>query len=57
VQVVYHVYSPFERRNQGRTTGGIIYWPNIPKAMIVAKASDGQFDSTNMADCSTARLE
>jgi hypothetical protein len=45
------------RRNQGRTTGGIIYWANIPKAMIVAKASAGQFDSTNVADCSTARLE
>ena len=45
------------RRNPGRTTGGIIYWANIPKAMIVAKASDGQFDSTNVADCSTARLE
>ena len=45
------------RSNQGRTTGGIIYWANIPKAMIVAKASDGQFASTNVADCSTARLE
>jgi len=45
------------RRNLGRTTGSIIYWANIPKAMIVAKASDGQFDSTNVADCSTARLE
>jgi hypothetical protein len=39
------------RRNQGRTTGSIIYWANIPKAMIVAKTSDGQFDSTNVADC------
>ena len=45
------------RRNLGRTTGGIIYWANIPKAMIIAKASDGQFDSTNVADCSAARLE
>jgi hypothetical protein len=45
------------RRNQGRTTGGIIYWANIPKAMIVAKTSDGQFDSSNVADCRTARLE
>jgi hypothetical protein len=44
------------RRNLGRITGDIIYWANIPKAMIVAKASDGQFDSTNVADCSTAQL-
>jgi hypothetical protein len=39
------------RRNQGRITGGIIYWANISKAMIVAKASDGQFESSNVADC------
>ena len=45
------------RRNQGRTTGGIIYWAHIPKAMIVAKAGDGQLASSNVADCSTARLE
>ncbi len=45
------------RRNQGRITSGIIYWANIAKAMIVAKASDGQFDSSNVADCRTARLE
>ena len=46
------------RRNQGRTTGGIIYWANIPKAMmIVAKAGDGQLQSSNVADCGTARLE
>ncbi len=45
------------RRNQGRTTGGIIYWANIPKAMIVAKASDGQFASSNVDDCRTAQLE
>ena len=45
------------RRNQGRTTGGIIYWANIPKAMIVAKAGDGQLASSNVADCSAARLE
>src|SRR5689334_21156752 len=30
------------RRNQGGMTGGIIYWANIAKAMIVAKSSDGQ---------------
>ena len=45
------------RRNQGRTTGDIIYWANIAKAMIVAKASDGQLESSNVAGCSTARLE
>src|SRR4051794_25271442 len=45
------------RRNQGRTTSGIIYWANISKAMIVVKASDGQLASTNVADCRTARLE
>jgi hypothetical protein len=45
------------RRNQGRMTGGVIYWANIPKAMIVAKTSDGQLDSSNVADCSMARLE
>ena len=45
------------RRNQGRTTGGIIYWANIAQAMIVARASDGQLASTNVADCRTAKLE
>ena len=45
------------RRNQGRITSGIIYWANIAKAMIVAKAGDGQLDSSNVADCRTARLE
>jgi hypothetical protein len=45
------------RRNQGRMTGGVIYWANIPKAMIVAKTSDGQLDSSNVADCRTAGLE
>ena len=45
------------RRNQGRATSGIIYWANIAKAMIVAKAGDGQFESSNVADCRTARLE
>jgi hypothetical protein len=45
------------RRNQGRTTGGVIYWANIPKAMIVAKTSDGQLASSNVADCRMARLE
>lgn len=45
------------RRNQGRTTGGLIYWANIAKAMIVAKAGDGKFESSNVADCRTARVE
>ena len=45
------------RRNQGRTTGGIIYWANIPRAMVVAKAADGQLASTNVADCRTAKVE
>jgi hypothetical protein len=45
------------RRNQGGMTGRMIYWANIPKAMIVAKASDGQFQSSNVADCGTARLD
>jgi len=44
------------RRNQGRTTGGLIYWANIPKAMIVAKRSDGQLDASNVADCRTAQV-
>jgi hypothetical protein len=46
-----------QRRNQGRMTGGIIYWANIPKAMIVAKTSAGQLEASNVADCSTARVE
>ena len=45
------------RRNQGRLTSGMIYWAKIAKAMIVAKAGDGQLVSSNVADCSTARLE
>ena len=45
------------RRNQGRMTGDIIYWANIAKAMIVAQTSDGQLESSDVADCSTARLE
>jgi len=45
------------RRNQGRTTGGLIYWANISKAMIIAKTSNGQLDSSNVADCHTARVE
>ena len=45
------------RRNQGRTSGGIIYWANIPKAMIVAKHSDGQLDASNALDCRTAQAD
>jgi hypothetical protein len=45
------------RRNLGRKTGDIIYWANIPRAMLVAMTSNGQFDSTNVEDCRTARLE
>ena len=45
------------RRNQGRMTSGMIYWANIAKAMIVAKAGDGQLQASNAADCSTTRLE
>src|SRR6478672_3900469 len=45
------------RRNQGRLTSGMIYWAKIAKAMIVAKAGDGQLVSSNVANCSTARLE
>jgi hypothetical protein len=45
------------RRNQGRMTGGILYWANIPKAMVIAKASDGQLASTNVVDCRTANVE
>ena len=45
------------RRNQGRTTSGIIYWANIAKAMIVTKAGDGQFASSNVGDCRTAQVE
>ncbi len=45
------------RRNQGRMTGGIIYWAHIPSAMIVARSSDGQLASTNVADCRTANVE
>ena len=45
------------RRNQGRLTGDIVYWANIPRAMIVTQASDGHFDSSGVEDCSTARLE
>jgi hypothetical protein len=45
------------RRNQGRTTGRLIYWANIPRAMVVAKASNGQLASTNVADCRTATVE
>ena len=33
------------RRNQGRLTSGMIYWAKIAKAMIVAKAGDGQLVS------------
>jgi len=45
------------RRNRGRLTSGMIYWAKIAKAMIVAKDGDGQLVSSNVADCSTARLE
>jgi hypothetical protein len=45
------------RRNQGRLTGDIVYWANIPRAMIVAKPSDGQLDTSRVEDCGTARLE
>jgi hypothetical protein len=45
------------RRNQGRTTGGMIYWANIAKAMIVTKSTDGHFDSSNVADCRTAGVD
>ena len=45
------------RRNQGRLTGNIVYWANIPRAMIVSQASDRGFEASGVEDCSTARLE
>jgi hypothetical protein len=45
------------RRNQGRLTGNIVYWANIPRAMIVSQAIDRGFEASGVEDCSTARLE
>jgi hypothetical protein len=45
------------RRNQGRLTSGFIYWASIPRSMIVAKASDGRFDSSGVEDCHMANVE
>ena len=45
------------RRNQGRLTGGWIYWANIPKAMVVLRMGDGHYDSLAVEDCRTAVLE
>lgn len=45
------------RRNQGRLTGSIIYWANIPRAMIVTQSSAGPIEDSMVEDCGTARLE
>jgi hypothetical protein len=45
------------RRNQGRATSSLIYWAYIPRAMIVAQAGAGPFESSNVEDCRTAQLE
>jgi hypothetical protein len=45
------------RRNQGRLTGSIIYWANIPRAMVVTQSSAGLLQDSMVEDCGTARLE
>jgi hypothetical protein len=45
------------RRNQGRLTGSIIYWANIPRAMIITQSSAGLLQDSMVEDCRTARLE
>jgi hypothetical protein len=45
------------RRNQGRVTGNIIYWANIPRAMIVTQSGAGPIQDSMVEDCRTARLE
>ncbi|HJZ49945.1 MAG TPA: hypothetical protein VKE41_22370, partial [Roseiflexaceae bacterium] len=45
------------RRNQGRLTGDIVYWANIPRAMVVARSGDGHFDASGVQSCREARIE
>ena len=45
------------RRNQGRLTGNLIYWANIPRAMVVTQSNAGPLQESMVEDCRTARLE
>ena len=45
------------RRNSGRLTGDLIYWSNIPNAMIVSQIGNTSYESAPAEDCRTAILE
>jgi hypothetical protein len=45
------------RRNTGRLTGDLIYWSNIPNAMVVNQIGNGSYESVTTEDCRTATLE
>jgi hypothetical protein len=45
------------RRNTGRLTGSLIYWSNIPRAMVVAQLSSGQYESFAVQSCDLTSLD
>jgi len=44
------------RRNSGRLTGQLIYWANIPRAMVVAELNDGRYTSFPVERCDMTTL-
>jgi hypothetical protein len=44
------------RRNSGRLTGRLIYWANIPGAMVVSELNDGRYASFPVERCDITTL-
>jgi hypothetical protein len=45
------------RRNTGRLTGDLIYWSNIPRAMVVAELNGSQYESFPVQSCDLTSLD
>ena len=44
------------RRNTGRLSGQLIYWANIPGAMVITQLNDGRYQSIPVARCDMTTL-
>jgi hypothetical protein len=44
------------RRNTGRLSGQLIYWANIPGAMVITELNDGRYQSSPVARCDMTTL-
>ncbi len=43
-------------RNTGRLSGQLIYWANIPGAMVITELNDGRYQSSPVARCDMTTL-